>query len=228
MIELTNIYKTYHQGDSELHALNNVSLTINNGEYLSIMGPSGSGKSTLLNVLGLLESPSSGTYLFDDKFIQQMGEQQINAIRNLKIGFVFQAFHLIDRLTALDNVALPLMLAEVPSKERKQKALAILEKVGLADRALHYPNQLSGGQLQRIAIARALVNAPQIVLADEPTGNLDQKNGQEIIALLEELNKEGITLAVITHDDDIGKRANRLLHMVDGKLSELSHHNEKP
>ena len=167
-----------------------------------------------------LEKPSKGDYLFNAQHIHAINSEQINTIRNQKIGFVFQAFHLIERLTAIENVALPLMLAEVPAAKRKQQALHMLEKVGLADRANHYPNQLSGGQLQRIAIARALINQPQIVLADEPTGNLDQKNGIEIIELLESLNQEGITLVIITHDADIGQRAVRQLSMVDGQITE--------
>lgn len=218
MIELDGINKTYQVGEFPLRALQDVSITINAGEYLSVMGPSGSGKSTLLNMVGLLDRPDSGRYSLDGTATETLGEEARARLRADYIGFIFQAFHLINRLTTLENVELPMMLAGISPKQRRQSALDVLEQVGLAERASHRPNQLSGGQLQRVAIARAIVMKPRILLADEPTGNLDQASGHEVVEVLENLNREGITLLVVTHDMALGKRARRRIRMVDGRI----------
>lgn len=218
MIELDGINKTYQVGEFPLRALQDVSITINAGEYLSVMGPSGSGKSTLLNMVGLLDRPDSGRYSLDGTATETLGEEARARLRADYIGFIFQAFHLINRLTTLENVELPMMLAGIGPKQRRQSALDVLEQVGLAERATHRPNQLSGGQLQRVAIARAIVMKPRILLADEPTGNLDQASGHEVVEVLENLNREGITLLVVTHDMALGKRARRRIRMVDGRI----------
>ncbi|WP_461481360.1 ABC transporter ATP-binding protein [Porticoccus sp.] len=218
MIELQGINKTYQVGESPLRALRDVNITIKAGEYLSVMGPSGSGKSTLLNMVGLLDRPDSGCYRLDGITTERLGEEARARLRADYIGFIFQAFHLVNRLTTLENVELPMMLAGLAPKQRRQKAMAVLEQVGLADRAGHRPNQLSGGQLQRVAIARAIVMKPRLLLADEPTGNLDQASGQEVVEVLEGLNSEGITLLVVTHDGNLGKRAGRRIRMVDGQI----------
>jgi len=218
MIRLTNIHRRFQVGDQSVHALNDVSLTIERGEYVSIMGPSGSGKSTLLHVIGLLDRPDSGSYLLDKRDVTALSDQEQAQIRGHTIGFVFQFFHLVPRLTAADNIALPMLLAGVPAQERRQRVARILAAMNLADRAAHRPEQLSGGQRQRVAIGRATVMSPQILLADEPTGNLDRHSGEEVITVLEELNSRGLTLIVVTHDPKIGRRAKRCVRMVDGRI----------
>lgn len=218
IIEFAGINKTYQVGDQPLRALNNVTLNINEGEYISVMGPSGSGKSTLLNMIGLLDRPDSGSYQLNGTATESLSEEKRAALRRENIGFIFQSFHLINRLTAFENIELPLVLAGVAAKNRRQRVEDSLELVGLTDRMHHRPNQLSGGQLQRVAIARALLMRPKILLADEPTGNLDQASGKDIVAALETLNQEGITLLVVTHDRDLGQRATRRIRMVDGRI----------
>ncbi len=218
MIELRKIHRNFLVGDQTVHALDDVTLTIERGEYVSIMGPSGSGKSTLLNLLGLLDRPSSGTYLLNQQDVTSLSDFEQAQVRNREIGFVFQMFHLVPRLTAAENVELPLILAGVPPDDRKSKVSKLLEELGLTDRSHHKPDQLSGGQRQRVAIARATVTEPKVLLADEPTGNLDHKSGLDVIHILEELNARGITLIMVTHDPEIGLRARRHLRMVDGRL----------
>ncbi|MCY7294961.1 ABC transporter ATP-binding protein [Alteromonas sp. a30] len=220
MIQLDKINKYYKTGAETLRVLNDITLNIEQGDYISIMGPSGSGKSTLLNMLGLLDVFDTGSYRLEGVQTEVLDEEQRARIRGENIGFIFQSFQLIDRLTAAENVELPLILDEQSPKERKQKVAHVLAQVGLSDRATHRPGQMSGGQLQRVAIARAIVMQPQLILADEPTGNLDQKSGKEIVALLEELNRKGLTVVVVTHDLALGKRAKRRCVMVDGELSE--------
>ncbi len=220
MIRLSAVNKFYPSGDEQLHVLKNVNLTIEQGDYLSVMGPSGSGKSTLLNVLGLLDTIDSGEYLLENQATQQLNEEQRAALRARHIGFIFQSFQLIDRLTAFENIALPLVLAETPAQQRHTRVCELLQQVGLSDRATHKPGQLSGGQLQRVAIARAIVMQPRLILADEPTGNLDQQAGNDIVELLESLNAQGITLIVVTHDHALGNRAKRRIRLVDGVVSE--------
>ncbi len=218
MIKLTSINKTYQIGDTPLRALRDVSLNIDSGEYLSVMGPSGSGKSTLLNMIGLLDRPDSGSYLFDNVATEALKEERRARLRGENIGFIFQSFHLINRLTAFENVELPLILTEQPIKSRRQAVAEVLDMVGLSARASHKPNQLSGGQLQRVAIARAIVMRPRLLLADEPTGNLDSASGSEVIEVIERLNRDGITLIVVTHDQNLGDRATRHIRMVDGQI----------
>lgn len=218
MIQLENIQRTFQVGDQLIHALNNINLTISKGEYVSIMGPSGSGKSTLLNVIALLDQPSSGKYILNGRDVTQLNDDQLARVRRENIGFVFQFFHLIPRLTAAENIEIPMVLAGVAVKERKQRIAEALAAVNLEQRATHRPDQLSGGQMQRVAIARAMIMRPEILLADEPTGNLDSKTGQEIIALLEKLNQQQVTLITITHDQAIGDRAQRCIHLIDGQI----------
>ena len=218
MIKLTSINKTYQIGDTPLRALRDVSLNIDSGEYLSVMGPSGSGKSTLLNMIGLLDRPDSGSYLFDNVATEALKEERRTRLRGENIGFIFQSFHLINRLTAFENVELPLILTEQPIKSRRQAVAEVLDMVGLSARASHKPNQLSGGQLQRVAIARAIVMRPRLLLADEPTGNLDSASGSEVIEVIERLNRDGITLVAVTHDQNLGDRATRHIRMVDGQI----------
>lgn len=218
MIELEGINKTYIVGGQPLNALQDINLDVSRGEYVSVMGPSGSGKSTLLNMVGLLDRPDSGILRLHGEETQSLAEEARARLRRQNIGFIFQAFHLIPRLTALENVELPLMLAGVRPRKRKQAALTVLEDLGMAEWAGHLPRQLSGGQLQRVAIGRALVPRPRILLADEPTGNLDQQSGLEVISLLEQLNESGITLLVVTHDNELGSRARRRLRLVDGRV----------
>jgi putative ABC transport system ATP-binding protein len=220
MIELRDINRIFEVGDEKVHALQDIRLTFEHGEYVSIMGPSGSGKSTLLNILGLLDKPTSGSYLLDGIDTTSMSDNQQADVRRNKIGFVFQSFHLISRLTAAENIALPLTLAGMPPKQRDSRVMDVLESVGLTERAEHRPDQLSGGQRQRVAIARATIMRPTILLADEPTGNLDQTSGESVIEVLEALNNDGIILLVVTHDPDIGGRARRRIRMVDGFISE--------
>ncbi len=217
MIELRGVGRDFRVGEATVHALRRIDLTIEAGHYLSIMGPSGSGKSTLLNILGLLDRPSRGRYLFEGREVGG-DDEQMARIRRDRIGFVFQFFHLIPRLSAADNVALPLLLAGVDPRQRRQRVAEALELLGLSDRASHRPDQLSGGQRQRVAIARAMINRPRLILADEPTGNLDKRSGREVVEALERLNGEGITLVVVTHDPELGARARRRIRMDDGAI----------
>lgn len=220
MIGLRGINKTYQMGGQPLRALRDLDMDISAGEYLSVMGPSGSGKSTLLNMLGLLDRPDSGSYQLNGVATENLAEEQRAALRRDNIGFIFQAFHLIGRLNAFENVELPLLLAGETPKRRREAVDHVLQLVGLLDRKHHRPGQLSGGQLQRVAIARAIVMKPRILLADEPTGNLDQASGKDIVNVLENLNAEGITLVVVTHDGNLGQRARRRVRMVDGEIVE--------
>ena len=219
MIEVTGVNKTFILGDSEVRALNNINLRIEQGEYVSVMGPSGSGKSTLMNMLGLLDRPNSGRYSLNGVDTQELDENERARLRREQIGFVFQSYHLISRLTARENVELPLMLSGIAAKQRRDKVDVILEKLGIARRAHHLPNQLSGGERQRVAIGRSIVLQPSILLADEPTGNLDSRSGAEVTDILENLNREGITLLVVTHDNSMGDRARRRIRMVDGAVA---------
>ncbi|OAI01487.1 ABC transporter ATP-binding protein [Methylomonas methanica] len=219
MIQLSGIRREFQVGEQIVQALNGIDLSIGRGEYVSVMGPSGSGKSTLLNIVALLDQPSAGQYLLNGTDVTRQSDDELARIRRDNIGFVFQFFHLIPRLTAAENIEMPMILAGIDSKQRKQRVLQALASVSLLDRAEHKPNQLSGGQLQRIAIARAMIMQPGILLADEPTGNLDSKSGQDIIELLENLNRQGVTLIIITHDQNIGGRAKRQLRIVDGRLA---------
>ncbi|MEI2563133.1 ABC transporter ATP-binding protein [Vibrio metoecus] len=218
LVELQQICKHYTSGQNVVKALDGVDLTIRHGEFLAILGPSGSGKSTLMNVLGCLDKPTAGHYQLDGHPVDSLSTQQLAAIRNQKIGFVFQSFNLLEYSSALDNVALPLVYAGVKAKERRRRATELLTRVGLADRLDHKPNQLSGGQKQRVAIARALINQPQILLADEPTGALDSKSGAEIEALFNELHREGRTIIVVTHDNELAKRTKRIVTIRDGQV----------
>lgn len=219
MIEAKDIFKSYWTGNIEIKVLQGVSFGIKGGEYISIIGPSGSGKSTLMNILGCIDIPTSGSYKLEEKEVSTLDDNELAKIRNQKVGFVFQTFNLLPRLTALSNVELPLIYAGINRRERRERALNVLEKVGLADRVNHKPNELSGGQSQRVAIARALVNNPSIILADEPTGNLDRGTGREIIKLFQQLNLEsGVTLIIVTHDIEVGKSAKRLIELVDGRI----------
>ena len=218
LIETVDLWKTYVMGTEEIHALRGVSLQIERGEYVAIMGPSGSGKSTLMNLIGCLDTPSKGSYLLNGKQVSQMNDNELARIRNEEIGFVFQTFNLLPRATALHNVELPLVYAGVPAKDREARAKTALEKVELGQRMTHRPNELSGGQRQRVAIARALVNNPSILLADEPTGNLDSKTGAEIMALFERLHKAGNTIVLVTHEADVAAFADRTVQIRDGKV----------
>jgi len=224
VILLNDIERDFIVGDETVHALDHVSLSFEAGDYVSVMGPSGSGKSTLLNVLGLLDRPNSGSYRLLDQETRGLGEEQRAALRRRHIGFVFQSFHLVARLTAADNIGLPMMLAGVGPRDRRQRVDEVLASLGLLDRAKHRPDQLSGGQRQRVAIGRAIVMRPALLLADEPTGNLDQHAGSEVIELIERLNAEGITLIVVTHDKHVGRRARRHIRMVDGRIDQDNAH----
>jgi putative ABC transport system ATP-binding protein len=223
MIELAGIHRNFQVGDQTVHAIDDVSIGIEDGAYVSIMGPSGSGKSTLLNLIGLLDRPSSGSYLLNGQDVTSLSDIQQAQVRNREIGFVFQMFHLIPRLTAAENVELPLMLAGLSPERRQPLVAAALAELHMTDRAHHKPDQLSGGQRQRVAIARAVVTKPKLLLADEPTGNLDHKSGEAVIGILEELNQRGITLIMVTHDLEMGQRARRRLRMVDGRISSGQH-----
>src|SRR6188768_296326 len=218
LIETQDLWKTYVMGAEEIHALRGVSISIERGEYVAIMGPSGSGKSTLMNLIGCLDTPSKGSYLLNGKQVSQMNDNELARIRNEEIGFVFQTFNLLPRATALHNVELPLVYAGVQSKDRLERARTALGKVELGDRVSHRPNELSGGQRQRVAIARALVMGPSILLADEPTGNLDSATGEEIMRLFEKLHSEGNTIILVTHEKDIADHAHRTIHIRDGKI----------
>ena len=219
LIELTGIERTFHLGDSIVHALRSLNLSITAGEYVAVMGPSGSGKSTLLNLLGLLDRPDAGTYHLESRDVTTLSAEEQAHVRSERIGFVFQSFHLVPRLTAAENVALPMLLAGIPAAERARRVQQALANYGLTDRAHHRPEQLSGGQRQRVAIARATIMRPALLLADEPTGNLDRSTGEEVVRLLEELNAQGVTLIVVTHDQALGGRARRQIAMVDGAIA---------
>ena len=218
LIELSGIERVFYLGDSEVHALHQLDLAIAAGEYAAVMGPSGSGKSTLLNLLGLLDHPNSGTYRLEGRDVTTLTLEEQARVRRERIGFVFQSFHLVPRLTAAENIALPMVLAGIAPAERKARVEQALDDYGLTNRADHRPNQLSGGQRQRVAIARATIMQPAVLLADEPTGNLDRATGEDVMRLLEELNGKGVTLIVVTHDGALGARARRQLRMEDGEL----------
>jgi len=220
MIAITAVNRSFLVGEDWVHALRGIDLHINPGDYAAIMGPSGSGKTTLLNILGLLDRPDSGRYRLDDVETTTLGSEQLARLRRERIGFVFQSFHLIPRLSALQNVELPMVLAGIHPKERRRRATQILDEVGLSQRSGHRPDQLSGGQRQRVAIARATIMMPRLILADEPTGNLDRTSGEEVIGTLERLNASGLTLLVVTHDPEIGRRARRCIRMDDGAIVE--------
>jgi len=218
MMRLENVCRDFQVGDQIVHALDQISLEIERGEYISVMGPSGSGKSTLLNLLGLLDRPTSGTYWLNGKDVSSLPDNELAEQRQRNIGFIFQSFHLIPRLSALENVELPLVLAGATPSQRRQRAREVLDAVGLSARLDHRPDQLSGGERQRVAIGRAIVMKPAVLLADEPTGNLDSKSGDEVVNIIEQLNRDGISLLVVTHDPEIGQRAKRHLAMHDGKV----------
>jgi putative ABC transport system ATP-binding protein len=220
IINMQNICKSYYMGEEEIEILHNINLTVNSGEFLSILGPSGSGKSTLMNIIGCLDVPTSGKYFLSGNNIADMDETELAHIRNKEIGFVFQSFQLLPRLSALLNVELPLIYRSVSLSERRKRATEMLEKVGLSERMLYLPNQLSGGQQQRIAIARALVTEPTVLLADEPTGALDQKTGAQVMALFEEIHRSGRTIIMITHEINIAHHAQRIVNILDGNLTE--------
>ncbi len=218
LIELAGIERVFHLGDSAVHALSRLDLSISAGEYVAIMGPSGSGKSTLLNLLGLLDHPDAGIYRLEGRDVTTLSSDEQAQVRSQRIGFVFQSFHLVPRLTAAENIALPMMLAGIPAAERSRRVNTALKNFGLDQRAEHRPDQLSGGQRQRVAIARATIMQPAVLLADEPTGNLDRATGEDVMHLLEDLNAAGMTLIVVTHDQVLGARAGRQVSMEDGKL----------
>jgi len=219
MIELNQINRVFRNGENNVHALRDVNLRIEAAEYMSILGPSGSGKSTLMHILGCLDTATSGRYLLNSKDISTLDVNQMAAIRNRNIGFIFQRFHLLPRSTAMQNVAMPMRLAGVKNADRLQRAAQLLQRVGLEDRMDHRPSQLSGGQQQRVAIARALANAPQLLLADEPTGNLDTQSGSQIVELLEDLHTDGTTVVIVTHDEELAARTGRVVRMLDGKIA---------
>ena len=218
MIELSDISKNYRMGNVDICALCGVSLSVKQGELIAVMGPSGSGKSTLMNLLGCLDRPTSGTYTFEHREISAMSDDELAHVRNAKIGFVFQSFNLLSRFTALKNVEMPLVYSGVPSRFRTERAAPVLEQVGLRDRMHHKPSELSGGQQQRVAIARALVNDPPLLLADEPTGNLDSRSGAEILNILVDLNTRGVTIMIVTHDHDVAARCRRIINLKDGMI----------
>ncbi len=218
IIELHDLRKTYFMGDEQIDAIKKIELNIAKNEYLALMGPSGSGKSTLMNLIGCLDSPTEGSYLLNNQLVSELSDNELAEIRNKEIGFVFQTFNLLPRMTALDNVAMPLIYAGMNKEERQEIAMEKLRQVGLGDRVMHKPNELSGGQRQRVAIARALVNNPAIILADEPTGNLDTKTSEEIMAMLDLIHKNGNTIILVTHENDIAKFAHRIVKLRDGMI----------
>ncbi|MEL7569827.1 MAG: ABC transporter ATP-binding protein [Eubacteriaceae bacterium] len=220
ILSMNNIVKAYKMGEEEHVVLKGINLHVDKGDFIAVLGPSGSGKSTLMNIIGCLDTPTSGEYILSGSSISQMNEVELARIRSREIGFIFQSFQLLSRLNAIENVELPLIYAKMPLSQRKTRAKEMLTKVGLSDKFYHYPNQLSGGQQQRVAIARALATEPTILLADEPTGALDQKTGQQVLALFSALNKEGKTIIMITHDSNIAKNANRIVKLLDGVLTE--------
>lgn len=218
MIEVKNVLKKYQMGDVEVTALNNISFKVEAGEFTAIMGPSGSGKSTLMNILGCLDRMSEGSYYLNDKNVAKLSDTELAYIRNKEIGFVFQAFNLLPRMTLLENVELPLVYAGVPTKVRREKAMEALSKVGLQDRVKHRPNEISGGQKQRVAIARAIVNSPTFILADEPTGNLDSKSSNDIMGIFQGLNNDGATVVIVTHEPEIAQHTKRIVRFKDGNI----------
>jgi putative ABC transport system ATP-binding protein len=218
MIELSDISKTYRMGAVDITVLSSISMSVRRGELIAIMGPSGSGKSTLMNIIGCLDRPSSGTYRFEDREINGLKDDDLASIRNVKIGFVFQTFNLLPRFSAIKNVEVPLVYSGVPARQRRERAMPLLQKVGLSDRMYHKPTELSGGQQQRVAIARALVNHPPLLLADEPTGNLDSRSGADILSILTGLNSQGVTIMIVTHDKDIAARCKRIINLKDGQV----------
>jgi putative ABC transport system ATP-binding protein len=220
LIDLKDIYKIYQMGSAQINALDGLDCQIEKGEYVALMGPSGSGKSTLMNIIGCLDTPSKGIYSLNGTNVSDMSDDELASIRNVEIGFVFQSFNLLPRTSAIENVSLPLVYAGISKNERMERAQKALEKVGLGDRADHKPNELSGGQRQRVAIARALINNPSIVLADEPTGNLDSKSSLEIMNLFGQIHQDGNTVVMVTHEEDIAKYAKRTIRMIDGKLAD--------
>ena len=220
LIDLKDIYKIYQMGSAQINALDGLDCQIEKGEYVALMGPSGSGKSTLMNIIGCLDTPSEGVYSLNGTNVSDMSDDDLASIRNVEIGFVFQSFNLLPRTSAIENVSLPLVYAGISKNERIERAQKALEKVGLGDRADHKPNELSGGQRQRVAIARALINNPSIVLADEPTGNLDSKSSLEIMNLFSQIHQDGNTVVMVTHEEDIAKYAKRTIRMIDGKLAD--------
>jgi len=220
LIDIRDITKVYDMGEERVHALNGVSIGVERGEYVAIMGPSGSGKSTLMNLIGCLDTPTSGSYVLNGREVERMTDDELAQIRNQEIGFVFQTFNLLPRTTALQQVELPLVYSGVPKKDRRERAVRALEAVGLGDRMGHHPNEMSGGQRQRVAVARALINDPSILLADEPTGNLDSQTGAEIMALFDELNSRGNTIILVTHEEDIAAHARRIVRLRDGTIRE--------
>jgi putative ABC transport system ATP-binding protein len=218
LIDIRDITKVYQMGQEQVHALSGVNLGVDRGEYVAIMGPSGSGKSTLMNLIGCLDTPTSGSYVLNGREVARMTDDELAAIRNQEIGFVFQTFNLLPRTNALQQVELPLVYSGLSRKDRRERAVKALEAVGLSDRMNHMPNEMSGGQRQRVAIARALINDPSILLADEPTGNLDSQTGAEIMALFDQLNQRGNTIVLVTHEEDIAAHARRIVRLLDGKV----------
>ena len=222
MITTRKLCRRFHVGDTWVHALDHVDLQIDEGDFVAVMGPSGSGKSTLMNILGCLDTPDEGNYRFLEQEVDEMDDDQLSRVRNQRIGFVFQSFHLLPRLTALENVLLPLRFSDVDLLASRQRGLDLLDRLGLSDRTDHRPNQLSGGQRQRVAIARSMINEPQLLLADEPTGNLDSRTSEEIMELFEEINGRGQTILMVTHEEEIAAHAKRLIRMRDGKIEDDS------
>jgi len=218
MIELVNITKTYRMGSMDITVLTDIVLNVQGGEFIAVMGPSGSGKSTLMNILGCLDRPTSGVYYFETREISTLTDDELASVRNTKIGFVFQTFNLLPRFSALKNVEVPLIYGGISARKRRERAAPLLERVGLGERMQHKPTELSGGQQQRVAIARALVNNPSLLLADEPTGNLDSRSGEEILKILTELNGQGVTVIIVTHDQDVAAQCKRIINLKDGRI----------